>query len=137
MFRVYSTRLYRANPPAVWNIATLLAGGVAFWWPIHSPAPEQRMRMLPTSLFYLAAAIVWCSLLGLYLAFEQPWSITLYSTPPDTLHISDSLLHDWSLTRELDQETAGLLFWIGAATVLLTEVMFIYYRWYISSKKSS
>lgn len=117
------------------EFATLLAGGAAFWWPIHSPVREQRMRMLPTSLLYLAAAMVWCSLVGLYLAFEQPWDVMLYSTPPDTLHIADSLLRDWSLSRELDQETAGLLFWIGSATVLLTEVMIVYYRWYISPEE--
>jgi hypothetical protein len=31
-----------------------------------------------------------------------------------------------------DQETSGLLFWISTAIILLTEVMLVYYRWYIS-----
>ena len=50
----------------------------------------------------------------------------------DTLHIADSLAKDWSFTPEMDQQTAGLLFWIGAAAVFLTEVMLVYYLWYIS-----
>jgi cytochrome c oxidase assembly factor CtaG len=110
--------------------AVLLAGGAVFWWPIHSPLPEQRIRLVPTSLVYLAAATVWCSLLGLVLAFAQPSGH--YLRYVDTLHIADSLVTDWSLTPENDQQTAGLLFWIGATAVLLTEVMLVYYRWYIS-----
>jgi putative membrane protein len=110
--------------------ATLLAGGAMFWWPIHSPVREQRIRLVPTSLLYLAAATVWCSLLGLALAFAQ--TSGHYMRSPDTLHIADSLVSDWSLTPENDQQTAGLLFWIGAAAVLLTEVMLVYYRWYVS-----
>lgn len=114
--------------------ATLLIGGVLFWWPLHAPLREQRIPMVPNQLLYLVAATVWCSLIGLYLAFEQPLSTARYLTPVDTLHIADSLVNDWAFTRETDQQTAGLLFWIGSASVLLTEVMFVYYRWYISSE---
>jgi hypothetical protein len=91
---------------------------------------EQRIPLVPNSLFYLAAATVWCSVLGLILAFEQPSEH--YLKRLDTLHIADSLAKDWSFTPEMDQQTAGLLFWIGAAAVFLTEVMLVYYRWYIS-----
>jgi cytochrome c oxidase assembly factor CtaG len=108
----------------------LLLGGAAFWWPLHSPAREQRIPAIPNALLYLAAATACCSLLGLLLAFAPPSEHYVKSLDP--LHIADSLTRDWSFTPETDQETAGLLFWIGAATVLLTEVMLIYYRWYIS-----
>jgi putative membrane protein len=114
--------------------ATLIAGGAVFWWPLHSPLREQRIPLLPNSLLYLAAATVWCSLIGLFVAFGPPWSSSHYLRSIDTLHISDSLTRDWSFTRETDQETAGLLFWISSATLLLTEVMLVYYRWYISSE---
>jgi putative membrane protein len=119
------------------EIATILIGGIIFWWPLHSPVRSQRIRMVPNALFYLTAATVWCSLMGLFLAFEQPWYFPRYSNPVDTLRIADSLLRDWSLTRETDQQTAGLLWWIGAATVLLSEVMFTYYRWYVAESKNS
>jgi len=109
---------------------TLLLGGGAFWWPLHSPLREQRIRLVPTSLLYLTAATVWCSIAGLILAFEQP--VKRYVQPLDTLHIAESLVSDWSFTRETDQQTAGLLFWVGAGSVLLTEVMLVYYRWYKS-----
>ena len=112
--------------------ATLVAGGAVFWWPLHSPLREQRIPLVPNSLLYLAAATVWCSLIGLFVAFGPSWSSSHYLRSIDTLHISDSLVKDWSFTRETDQETAGLLFWISAATILLTEVMLVYYRWYIS-----
>jgi putative membrane protein len=114
------------------ELVILVAGGVAFWWPIHAPSREQRIPLVPHTLLYLATATVWCSLLGLFLAFEQPLSIARYVQPADLLHIAESLRIDWSFTRETDQQTAGLLFWIGSAAVLLTEVMFTYYRWYNS-----
>ena len=112
--------------------ATVIIGGLVFWWPLHSPKQEQRIPMVPNALFYLTAATVWCSLLGLFLAFEQPWYFPRYSSPLDVLKIADSLREDWSFTRETDQQTAGLLFWIGAGVVLLSEVMFTYYRWYVA-----
>ncbi len=114
------------------EFAILIAGGAAFWWPIHSPQEENRIPLMPNTLIYLAAATVWCSLLGLVLAFEKPLLIARYVEPRDPLHIAESLLIDWSFSRENDQQTAGLLFWIVAASVLLTEVMFTYYRWYRS-----
>jgi cytochrome c oxidase assembly factor CtaG len=115
-----------------WEYASLLAGGAIFWWPLHSPLREQRVRLAPTALFYLAAATIWCSILGLFVAFAQPG--VHYLNRPDTLHIADSLVTDWSFTAENDQQTAGLLFWIGAASVLLTEVMLVFYRWYNSAE---
>ncbi len=116
------------------ELAVLLAGGIAFWWPIYSPSRAQRIPLLPHTLVYLATATGWCSLLGLFLAFEKPLLIARYVQSPDPLHISESLLMDWSFSRETDQQTAGLLFWIGAATVLLSEVMVTYYRWYKSAE---
>jgi putative membrane protein len=115
-----------------WEYASLVAGGVIFWWPLHSPLREQRVRLAPTALFYLAAATIWCSILGLFVAFAQPG--VHYLNRPDTLHIADSLVTDWSFTSENDQQTAGLLFWIGSAAVLLTEVMLVFYRWYNSAE---
>lgn len=114
------------------EFATLLLGGMAFWWPIHSPFPKQRIRLMPTSLFYLAAGTVWVSLTGLLLAFSPPWSYLHYAVPADTLHIADSIVNAWSLTREYDQQTAGLLFWVFSGFFLLSEVMAIYVRWYNS-----
>lgn len=113
---------------------TLLVGGAVFWWPLHSPLREQRIPLVPHALLYLAAATVWCSLIGLFIAFGRTWSSAHYLSSIDTLHIADSLVTDWAFSRETDQETAGLVFWICSATVLLTEVMFVYYRWYISSE---
>ncbi len=112
--------------------ATLLVGGSVFWWPLHSPLREQRIPPVPQALLYLAAATVWCSLIGLFIAFGHAWSSAHYLMSLDTLNIGDSLVNDWAFTRETDQETAGLVFWISAATVLLTEVMLVYYRWYCS-----
>jgi len=117
--------------------ATLLVCGIAFWWPLHAPFRGDRLRLMPASLFYLLAATVWCSLLGLVLAFTQPGWFSRYTAPADTLHISDALVQQWSLTRENDQQTAGLLFWLFAGFILLSEVMLVYYHWYKSVESGS
>jgi len=113
---------------------TLLAGGILFWWPLHSPSRGQRIPLVPHSLLYLTAGTVWCSLLGIFVAFGHS-AAHGYAGMPDTLHIADSLLNQWSFTQASDKETAGLLFWVGASTVLLTEVMVVYYRWYVADSR--
>lgn len=117
--------------------ATLLACGIAFWWPLESPFPRDRLGLVPASQFYLVAATVWCSILGLFLAFTQPGWISRYTTPADTLHIAGTLVEQWSFTRENDQQTAGLLFWVFAGFILLSEVMLVYYRWYKAAESAS
>jgi cytochrome c oxidase assembly factor CtaG len=112
--------------------ATLLLGGTVFWWPLHSPSREHRIPLVPHSLLYLAAATVWCSLTGLFVAFGPSLPSAHYFKAADTLHIADSLVSDWGFTPETDRETAGLIYWICAATILLTEVLLVYYRWYTS-----
>jgi len=114
--------------------AALVTGGAVFWWPLHSPSRKQRIPLVPHSLLYLAAATVWCSMVGLFVAFGRSLSSAYYLRSVDPLHISELLITDWSFTRETDQETAGLLFWIATSTILLTEVMFVYYRWYKSAE---
>lgn len=131
--RLLNIALVSEGPRALEYLA-LLAGGVVFWWPLHSPARDLRLPLVPQSLLYLAAATVWCSLVGLLVAFGRLHSYPLYPNSGDPLHIASSLASDWSFSREADRETAGLLFWICASTILLTEVMFVYGRWYTSER---
>ncbi|MGH9559624.1 MAG: cytochrome c oxidase assembly protein [Bryobacteraceae bacterium] len=118
-----------SEPARLVEFATLIAGGMAFWWPIHSPLLGSRIPLVPKSLFYLATATIWISIEGLFLAFGPPGRYLHYVVPADTLHIYTSLIQDWSLTREYDQQTGGLLFWIIAGFIVLSEVMLVYWRW--------
>ena len=59
-----------------------------FWWPLHYPLREQRIPLVPNSFYlYLAAATVWCSLIGLFVAFGRSGSSSHYLRSIDTLHL--------------------------------------------------
>ena len=90
------------------ELATLLAGGVAFWWPLFAHR-EQHSTSAPHPALSGHAAATWCSLLGNYSSQKTAPGRQLHCAAVDGLHIADSLLTDWSFSRETDQQTAGLL----------------------------
>jgi len=122
------------NSGAMWAImqGTLILGGAAFWWPILCPNTKRRIKPVPTGIWYLLAAMIWCSFVGMILAFTKPGQYQPYVQPRDTLGILAALRDQWQLSRSGDQETAGLLFWIGTMAVYLSAVLWLFYRWYTS-----
>lgn len=122
-----------AMAPLRWiQWAILLACGILFWWPLTAPSRSWRVKPVPAGIWYLFGATMWCSLLGLALAFTRPGLYRSYNRPGDSMQIADFLRNQMEMTRAGDQETAGLLFWIGASAVLLCGVMLMFYRWYVS-----
>ncbi len=109
-----------------------IATGLWFWLPLLGPPSRGRLKPVPAGIWYLLGAAMWCSILGLGIAFARPSLIRAYDAPPDTLGILTAMRGQFGLTRAEDQETAGLLFWIGSCSVLLCGVMLLFYRWYVS-----
>jgi len=132
----YLPRLYDAtlvSAPLRWaQWAAVLACGLLFWWPLTGPSRAWRVKPVPAGIWYLFGAAMWCSLAGLALAFTRPGLYRSYSGTDDPLQIADFLRNQMELTRAGDQETAGLLLWIGASAVLFSGVMLVFYRWYVS-----
>jgi cytochrome c oxidase assembly factor CtaG len=112
-------------------ILTSVLAGLWFWLPLVGPEGPGKISPVPAGNWYLLAAAVWCSALGLGLAFSRPSQWQLYDNPPDTFGILAEIRGPFRLTRAADQETAGLLFWICSCTVLLCGVMLMFYRWYV------
>ncbi len=112
--------------------AILLVCGILFWWPLTAPVRSWRVKPVPAGIWYLFGATMWCSILGLALAFTRPGLYEHYNQPGDPMQIAGFLRDQMEMTRAGDQETAGLLFWLGASTILLCGVMLMFYRWYVS-----
>ena len=132
----YLPALYNAtlgDAPLRWaQWASVLVCGLLFWWPLTAPARSWRLKPVPAGIWYLFGATMWCSLAGLALAFTRPGLYRPYNRPGDSLQLAEFLRDQMELTRAGDQETAGLLLWIGASAILLSGVMLMFYRWYVS-----
>ena len=132
----YIPSLYNAtlSQPALryTAILTSVLAGLWFWLPLVGPEGPGKISPVPAGNWYLLGAAIWCSALGLGLAFSRPSQLEIYDNPPDTFGILAEIRGPFRLTRAADQETAGLLFWIGSCTVLLCGVMLMFYRWYVS-----
>ncbi len=113
-------------------ILTSVVAGLWFWLPLVGPEGPGKIRPVPAGNWYLLGATIWCSALGLGLAFSRPSVLRAYDNPNDPFGILPTLRDQFRLTRAADQETAGLLFWIGSCTVLLCGVMLMFYRWYVA-----
>jgi len=118
----------------LWDVMqiTLVAGGVAFWWPLFSPARTSRIKPVPAGIWYLFGAMIWCSFAGMLLAFTNLDAFQPYVRVQDTLGILSFIREDLELTRAADQETGGMLLWLGTMAIFLTTVMVLFYQWYRS-----
>jgi cytochrome c oxidase assembly factor CtaG len=95
---------------------SLLAMGLAFWWPILAPREESRLEPLPAAL-YLFTACVACTLLGILITFSPVQVCSVYAHPVDRLGVMTLLRDGWGLTAERDQQIGGLLMWVPACLV--------------------
>lgn len=112
--------------------AAVLVCGLLFWLPLTAPRPSWRVKPVPAGIWYLFGATMCCSIAGLALAFTGPGFYHAYNQTQDRLKIADFLRNELEMTRAGDQETAGLLLWLGTSAVLLSGVMLMFYRWYVS-----
>lgn len=120
--------------PWLWDVMqlTLVLGGVIFWWPLFGPAKARRVKPVPTGIWYLFGAMIWCSFAGMLLAFTNPDSYQPYVRVHDSLGILSFIRNDLELGRTADQDTAGLFLWIGTMAILLSAIMALFYQWYYS-----
>jgi len=109
---------------------TWLIGGILFFLPLFSPAPDRRVKPMPHGVVYLLAALVFSSLLSLFIGFSRFGLYTPFLDAKDTLHILDQLQHRWGLTPEMDEQTACLLMWVLSLFVWLWSVMAMFWRMY-------
>jgi len=114
--------------------ASWLLGGILLFLPLYTPVAANRLKPVPPAIVYLFAMAVVASIVGLRLATLSPGLYGSYLAPKDPLHILDDLQNFWHFDPQTDQQTAGLLLWIGSCFVFLSSVMVMFYRMYKSER---
>jgi putative membrane protein len=117
--------------PLVFDIeqASLVAAGIAFWWPIFSPNVQRRLRA-PQAAMYLFSGCLGCTLLGIYITFSPISVCPLYDSPTGSSEILRLIRDQWGITHEMDQQLGGLLMWVPACIVYLCAILARLSSWY-------
>lgn len=111
------------------HVVSLLLAGVIFIWPVYSPISWKRLTPLQSAL-YLFIACVGCTILGILITFGSPSLYIPYFTG-DSAAIWSLIRDSWGITASIDQQAAGLIMWVPACIIYITNIMLIlagYYR---------
>jgi cytochrome c oxidase assembly factor CtaG len=111
------------------EVVSLVASGMAFWWPVFSPQVERRMPP-HIAAAYLFAGCLGCSLLGIYITFSPVSVCPLYGMMSDSTGVLDVVRRQWGLTHTIDQQLGGLLMWVPACIVYLSAILASLASWY-------
>jgi cytochrome c oxidase assembly factor CtaG len=109
--------------------ATLVAMGIAFFWPVLAPRHDRRAPPL-VCVLYLFTACIACTILGIVVTFSPVEVCSVYLHPQDRLGILPTLRDGWGLSPARDQQIGGLLMWVPACLVYLTTIMGSLARFY-------
>jgi putative membrane protein len=110
------------------HILSLLILGIIFIWPVYSPISWKRLSPLQSAL-YLFIACVGCTVLGILITFAPSDLYTHYLTGQNT-EIWAMIRQNWGINPATDQEAGGLIMWVPACIIYITNVMLILARYY-------
>ena len=107
--------------PVVHGLEHVLFIGTAIltWWPVFSPTTLLPRLSLPASMFYLFAQSLIPTILGAIITFASQDLYPFYAAAPRVIGLS-------SLD---DQQAAGLLMWMGGASIVLLILTVRFFRW--------
>ena len=127
--------LFRAmkNVPVLSGIhmLALLTAGAVFAWPVFSPIRRYHLQPLQ-SVLYLFTACVGCTVLGIFITFAPADTYTAFFQGSDPA-ILDLIRNKWELTAGADQQAGGLIMWVPACFIYITDIMITLSRWYHTS----
>lgn len=105
------------------HIVSLLVLGLIFIWPVYAPVPWKRLGGLQSAL-YLFIACVGCTILGILITFD-PALVYLHGFQGDNAAIWGLLRNTWGIRPAIDQQAGGLIMWVPACMIYLTNIMLI------------
>ncbi len=111
-----------------------LVTATIFWWPVLSPVEERRISPF-RAIFYLFAAMMVSTVLGIILTVAPAGIYPSYLHPVDVLGILPVLQNDWGLNPSADQQVGGLLMWVPGNLVYLCALFGALARWYRDSEE--
>ncbi len=105
------------------HIISLVAIGLVFIWPVYAPVNWKRLGPLQ-SVLYLFIACTGCTVLGIMITFA-PESVYIPYMPGQDAAIWDLFRGSYGITGAIDQQAAGLIMWVPACIVYVTNIMLI------------
>jgi putative membrane protein len=110
------------------HMLTLLAAGAIFAWPVFSPTSRYHLQPLQ-SVLYLFTACVGCTVLGIFITFAPADMYTSFFRGSDPV-ILNLIRNQWGLTAGADQQAGGLIMWVPACFIYITDILITLSRWY-------
>lgn len=132
---LYNAALENENIHIVQHLCFLVTATI-FWWPVATPARERRLPP-PVAVFYLMAAGMASTLLGILLAFAPRILYPAYLHPADPLGILPLIREGWGLSPAADQRLGGLFLWIPGGLAYLGAMLVTLARWFIAGEDSA
>lgn len=133
------------------QVLSLLLCGFIFNWPVFSPVHFRKLLPLE-SVLYLFTACVGCTILGIFIAFSPDDIFTaIYNNPgyilcngPTDFYssvlpgasgaIEMLIVKNWGITAEVDQRMGGLIMWVPACFIYITNILITLNKWYRSAE---
>ena len=110
------------------HILSLLILGIIFIWPVYAPIPWKKLSPLQSAL-YLFIACVGCTILGILITFG-PTSLYIPYFTGSSAAIWSLIREGWGITATVDQQAAGLIMWVPACFIYITNIMVILTGYY-------
>lgn len=114
------------------HMILLLIVGLIFIWPVYTPAQLRKLQPLQSAL-YLFTACVGCTVLGIFITFAPVGLFTSYLMGGNPA-IENLIRIKWGITPNVDQQVGGLIMWVPACLIYLTNIMIILAGWYRASE---
>jgi putative membrane protein len=120
----YEAALY-SDPIHSFEHLTFVLTSILAWWPLMGKVPQwPRISPLQQCL-YLFALTLPGSAVGIYLTFSAAGLYRPYDTAPCV----------FGIPNYMDQQIAGLLMWVGEATIFLILITYTFLRWWGEQEK--
>lgn len=103
------------------HIVSLLILGIIFIWPVYTPIQWKKLSPLQSAL-YLFIACVGCTILGILITFG-PTSLYIPYFTGGSAAIWSLVRDNWGITASIDQQAAGLIMWVPACFIYITNIM--------------
>lgn len=114
------------------HMISLMILGFIFAWPVFSPLQWQKVTPLQ-SVLYLFTACVGCTILGIFITFA-PVGLFLGYLHGGSAAVSDLIRNGWGVTPATDQQAGGLIMWVPACLIYLTDIMIVLYRYLLKGE---
>ncbi len=110
------------------HVTSLLILGIIFIWPVYAPLDFHKVTPLQSAV-YLFTACVGCTTLGIFITFGPAGMFTSYlmGSQPSVLSL---IRTRWGITPAIDQEIGGLIMWVPACIVYVTNTMVTLGKWF-------